>query len=542
LPTYGESLGLRGKICEHWTLNPHPTLIPAIESGWVKSVHSFGSEVGMERYIAARPDIFFTGRDGSLRSNRVLCQLAGQYAVDAFVGSTLQMDADANSSTVTIGRLAGFGGAPNMGHDPHGRRHSSKAWLDLITENKPIVRGRKLVVQTVETFQKGGVPAFVETLDAVQVGKQAGMPIAPIMIYGDDVSHVVTEEGIAYLYKAEGQEERRRALAAVAGVSPVGLKAVASETAACLERRGGRLPGGPRRKAPGRAALAARRAEYAGSGGLVRWSLQPAGALSELVVMMPLLSNAVRAAPGSLAGDAPAARRLARLARQALIAEAELTPKPGLVDRRGDGAHTDLSLEVMRRSALAIEPYFVQMALASRGAQPGQTIRERLALIGRQAERAMLDATGGSNSHKGAIWALGLLVSASAMHDDDNGNVKASTVAGTTAKAIASFEDRAIPRLVSHGDMVAKRYGVVGARGEALSGFPHVVDVGLPALRRKRRSGASEQVARLDALLSIMASLDDTCLLYRGGLVALRLQKMAPPPLLPRAAPERLGP
>src|ERR1700734_3812006 len=92
LPTYGESLGLRGKICEHWALNPHPTLIPAIESGWVKSVHSFGSEVGMDDYIRARPDIFFTGRDGSLRSSRVLCQLAGQYAVDAFIGATLQMD------------------------------------------------------------------------------------------------------------------------------------------------------------------------------------------------------------------------------------------------------------------------------------------------------------------------------------------------------------------------------------------------------------------------------------------------------------------
>jgi malonate decarboxylase alpha subunit len=237
LPTYGESLGLRGKICEHWALNPHPTMIPAIESGWVKSIHCFGSEVGMDRYVSARPDIFFIGRDGSLRSNRVLCQLAGQYAVDAFIGSTLQMDADANSSTVTAGRLAGFGGAPNMGHDPHGRRHSTKAWLDLITEDKPIIRGRKLVVQTVETFQSGGVPAFVETLDAVQIGQQAEMPIAPIMIYGDDVSHVVTEEGIAYLYKAEGQEERRRALAAVAGVSPVGQKAVASETAA-LRKRG----------------------------------------------------------------------------------------------------------------------------------------------------------------------------------------------------------------------------------------------------------------------------------------------------------------
>jgi len=157
--------------------------------------------------------------------------------VDAFIGSTLQMDADANSSTVTIGRLAGFGGAPNMGHDTHGRRHSTAAWLDLITEDKPIVRGKKLVVQTVETFQSGGVPAFVDTLDAVAVGKRAGMPIAPVMIYGDDVSHVVTEEGIAYLYRAEGQEERRRALAAVAGVSPIGLKAVASETAA-LRKKG----------------------------------------------------------------------------------------------------------------------------------------------------------------------------------------------------------------------------------------------------------------------------------------------------------------
>src|ERR1700691_680905 len=155
LPTYGESLGLRGKICKHFALNPHPTLIPAIESGWVQSVHSFGSEVGMEDYIRARPDIFFNGRDGSLRSNRVLCQLAGQYAVDAFIGATLQMDGDANSSTVTTGRLAGFGGAPNMGHDPHGRRHASPAWLDLKMDRSPLSRGRNLVVQAVETFSKG---------------------------------------------------------------------------------------------------------------------------------------------------------------------------------------------------------------------------------------------------------------------------------------------------------------------------------------------------------------------------------------------------
>jgi malonate decarboxylase alpha subunit len=272
LPTYGESLGLRGKICKHWALNPHPTLIPAIERGWVESIHSFGSEVGMDEYIRARPDIFFTGPDGSLRSNRVLCQLAGQYAVDAFIGATLQMDGDANSSTVTTGRLAGFGGAPNMGHDPHGRRHSSPAWLDLKTNADPTLPGRKLVVQTLETFAKGGEPAFVETLDAVEVGKKAGMPIAPIMIYGQDVSHVVTEEGIAYLYKTEGVEERRRALAAVAGISPVGLKAKANETAELRRRSIVAFPEdiGVQRLQATRSLLAARSMEdlVAWSGGL----------------------------------------------------------------------------------------------------------------------------------------------------------------------------------------------------------------------------------------------------------------------------------
>jgi len=272
LPTYGESLGLRGKVCEHWALNPHPTLIPAIESGWVRSVHCFGSEVGMDEYVRARPDVFFTGRDGSLRSNRVLCQLAGQYAVDGFIGSTLQMDGDANSSTVTAGRISGFGGAPNMGHDPHGRRHASPAWLDLKTNPSPTARGKKLVVQTVETFAKGDVPAFVETLDAVQVGKKAGMPIAPVMIYGDDVSHVVTEEGIAYLYKAQGIEERRRALAAVAGVSPVGLRAKPKETAELRQKGVVAYPEdiGVRRLQANRSLLAARSMEdlVAWSGGL----------------------------------------------------------------------------------------------------------------------------------------------------------------------------------------------------------------------------------------------------------------------------------
>ena len=234
LPTYGESLGLKGKICRNWTLNPHPTLIPAIETGWVESVHCFGTELGMENYIAQRPDVFFTGRDGSMRSNRMMCQLAGQYAVDLFIGATLQVDGDGHSSTVTRGRLAGFGGAPNMGHDPRGRRHSTPAWLDMRpgdSEAPLLERGKKLVVQMVETFQEGGKPTFVEQLDAVDMAKKVGMPLAPIMIYGDDVTHLLTEEGIAYLYKARTVEERQAMIAAVAGVTAIGLRHDPKDTA-----------------------------------------------------------------------------------------------------------------------------------------------------------------------------------------------------------------------------------------------------------------------------------------------------------------------
>lgn len=224
LPTYGEQLGLRGRIARSFALNPHPTLIPAIESGWVESITSFGGELGMERYVAARPDVFATGRDGSLRSNRMAAQTAGLYATDMFIGSTLQVDAEANSSTVTADRLAGFGGAPNLGSDPRGRRHPSPAWLSLIEGEGRlgVQRGRKLVVQIAESYGTGGIPKYVEHLDAVDVGRTAGMPVAPVMIYGDDVTHLVSEEGVAYLYRARDIEERRQAVAALAGAGPLG--------------------------------------------------------------------------------------------------------------------------------------------------------------------------------------------------------------------------------------------------------------------------------------------------------------------------------
>lgn len=225
LPTYAVELGLKGKICTHWALNPHPTLIPAIESGCIESIHSFGSEVGMERYIEARPDIFFTGHDGSMRSNRAFCQTAGLYACDMFIGSTLQIDLAGNSSTATMGRITGFGGAPNMGSDPHGRRHASPAWLKAGREagGPDAIRGRKLVVQMVETFREHMAPVFVEKLDAWNLRESMGVDLPPIMIYGDDVTHIVTEEGIANLLLCRTPEEREQAIRGVAAFTPVGM-------------------------------------------------------------------------------------------------------------------------------------------------------------------------------------------------------------------------------------------------------------------------------------------------------------------------------
>src|SRR5260221_2628565 len=206
---------------------------------------------------------------------------------------------------------------------------------------------------------------------------------------------------------------------------------------------------------------------------------------------------------------------LASLAVRALIEEAELTPKPALVDERGPGAHTDLSLTLMKSSAHCLRPGFEVMALASFRQIPGRTLREDLGTIGRWAEQSMLLTTGGANAHRGAIWTLSLLVSAAAM-----GATSPDAVA-YRARQVACLPDWSAPKQQSNGSRVIQRYKVSGARGQAQAGFPHVITIGLPILHRSRQEGSSETQARLDALLAIMASLDDTCLLHRGGLAAL---------------------
>lgn len=208
------------------------------------------------------------------------------------------------------------------------------------------------------------------------------------------------------------------------------------------------------------------------------------------------------------------AEQLADLAVEALIDEAELSPKPALVDRRGSGAHHDLSLELMHASAWSLWSAFHAMAASGQAAgQVGLALRETLGRLGREGEAQMLAVTGGVNTHRGAIWALGLLVTAAAQEEQ----LVPSAVTLRAAR-LARLEDRHVPvRAPSNGERVRQRYGVGGARAEAQAGFPGALHHGLPQLQRSRAAGAGENHARLDALLAIMAQLDDTCVLHRAG-------------------------
>jgi triphosphoribosyl-dephospho-CoA synthase len=213
------------------------------------------------------------------------------------------------------------------------------------------------------------------------------------------------------------------------------------------------------------------------------------------------------------------AERLGAQVVAALIDEARLSPKPGLVDSRGSGAHADLDLTLMERSASSLGSAFVSMAAAGLAAgAPTQALRETLGRLGRAAEATMMATTGGINTHRGAIWALGLLVAAAAIETGRPSAVRTAALAG----AIARHADRGAPQRSGHkGEQACRVFNVTGARGQAHAGFPHVIELGLPELHRSRARGDGETSARLNALLAIIGELDDTCVLSRGGLAAL---------------------
>lgn len=209
------------------------------------------------------------------------------------------------------------------------------------------------------------------------------------------------------------------------------------------------------------------------------------------------------------------ATQIAATAVAALHTEALLTPKPGLVDARGNASHPDMTVDLLRASADALSGPIRDCATAARELPVGVVLRARLGAIGRAGERQMATVTGGVNTHRGALWALGLLAAgAAAAHT--------VTDAARVAARIASLPDVAAPeRAISNGQRARLRYGTGGAVAEAVAGFPHVIDIGLPTLRAARRLGHDPDSAALDALMAIMASLDDTCVVHRGGPSAL---------------------
>lgn len=209
-------------------------------------------------------------------------------------------------------------------------------------------------------------------------------------------------------------------------------------------------------------------------------------------------------------------KNIADKAVAALIEEVELTPKPGLVDRRNNGSHLDLNLTLMRESAACLHDTFYQMAELHYDKQPTVKLREQFGKIGRQGEQRMFAVTDNINTHKGAIWSVGLLCAAIARR---KGNISFPQVLDDAAE-LARLPDRLIPEQPTNGGNVKKKYGLPGAREEAQTGFPHIRHVSYPAYE-KARSMYSPQTAKLMALIALVSSLNDTCIAHRGGLEAL---------------------
>ncbi|MEH2476713.1 triphosphoribosyl-dephospho-CoA synthase [Nitrobacteraceae bacterium AZCC 2146] len=210
------------------------------------------------------------------------------------------------------------------------------------------------------------------------------------------------------------------------------------------------------------------------------------------------------------------AEQLGRLAALCLKLEVETFPKPGLVSHVDNGSHGDMSAELLCRSADTLRPFFRDLAVAG-AAGAGMN---RLRAIGIAAERAMLEATCGVNTHRGAIFGMGLLCAAA-------GCRKALGIRKPLGSLIAERWGEAILAgpvcLRSHGAVAGRRYGAGGARAEAARGFPSVYDLALPALHAGRRLAPhDDEAARIQACMTLIAAVADTNLLHRRGAEGLR--------------------
>ena len=216
-------------------------------------------------------------------------------------------------------------------------------------------------------------------------------------------------------------------------------------------------------------------------------------------------------------------QQLGRAAVRALYAEISLEPKPGLVSFRDRGSHLDMDGGTFLRSLFALRGYFPRIAQAGAQGRPFVVLQS----LGKQAEARMLAATGGINTHRGAVFGLGLLC-ASAGQLQTQGlpltplHLRA-VLLSTWGEALA--ERARATRLAaptSNGQRVAQLYGLRSAGDEAARAFPTLFDTTLPALQAARAWGATPRAARVQALFFTMAMLDDTNVVHRGGIEGLR--------------------
>lgn len=203
--------------------------------------------------------------------------------------------------------------------------------------------------------------------------------------------------------------------------------------------------------------------------------------------------------------------RIGILAGQALVLEVETWPKPGLVSHIDNGAHSDMDADMLRASAHALTPWFAELAAA--GAAGAEM--DRLRQLGIAAEADMLVATGGVNTHRGAIFGMGLLAAAAGFRDSYG--IDRPLGAIVAQRWGAAIIDGPV-ELYSHGSLVARRHGAGGARAEAVAGMPSVHKIAIPALAEGRRlARGDEEAARVHACMALIAQVEDSNLLYRGG-------------------------
>jgi triphosphoribosyl-dephospho-CoA synthase len=205
--------------------------------------------------------------------------------------------------------------------------------------------------------------------------------------------------------------------------------------------------------------------------------------------------------------------RLERLCLDALRHEVMAWPKPGLVSPVDSGSHRDMHMGTFFASIAALQGSFTALA---RAGSCGHSF-SALQAIGIEAERKMLCATGGVNTHRGAIFNLGLLVAADARRSADKTLAKfecGAVVAKLWGADIAAGRSSSP---ASHGNHVYKRFAAGGARIEAASGFPTVYNIGLPVLRRLLQDGHDRETALIATLMTLMEYLPDTNVLWRDG-------------------------